>query len=166
MFIRKFAAIAALLMLVSFNTNAGIEKDDKTISIFGSFTSGEFSDTLILQVAGGYFMTDTLELQGVVLLVASEDDFGNTSSVGGYGANANLYLPGGNPDFIPYIGGGGTLILTDFNGATDTAIGLNGQAGIKQFLTEEISINYQAQFVTSSDYDAFILSVGFSIFLE
>ncbi len=91
---------------------------------------------------------------------------GSDVTVTGLGANANLYLPGSNPDFVPYVGGGGTLILTDFNGTTDTALGLNGQVGFKQFLNEEVSINYQAQYVTSSDYDAFILSVGFSIFLE
>jgi len=166
MSIRTALATIAVFMFATTIAHAGIEKDDKTVSLFGSLTSADESTTLNLSASGGYFLTETLEVQGVVLLVSSEDGAGNTTAVSGYGVNANLYMPGPNPDFVPYFGGGGALILTDFNGATDTAIGLNGQAGIKQFLNEEISINYQAQYVTSSDYDAFILSVGFSIFIE
>ena len=161
----KIIALTTLLSLAAFNANAGIEKGDKSVSIFGSLTSADNSDTLVLQAAGGFFFTEVLELQGTVLMLASSSA-GSDVTVTGLGANANLYLPGNNPDFVPYVGGGGALILTDFNGATDTALGLNGQVGFKQFLNEEISINYQAQYVTSSDYDAFILSVGFSIFLE
>lgn len=166
MTLRKFLISFFLIIAAAFNAQAGIEKDDKTVSLFGSFTAADGADTLTISASGGYFLTDTLELQGVVLLVSTEDDFGNSTAVSGYGVNANLYVPGHNPDLIPYFGGGGVLILTDFNGTTDSALGLNAQAGIKQFLTEEISVNYQAQFTTSSDYDAFILSVGFSIFFE
>ena len=160
------ALLCISLSLFTFSATAGIEKNDKTVSVFGAYTSDDYSDTLIVQLAGGFFLTDTLELQGIVLQVSSEDDFGNTTSVGGYGANANLYLPGKNPDIVPYVGAGAQLVLTDFNGNTDSALGLNGQVGIKQFLNEDIAINYQAQYLTSSDYDAFILSVGISIFLQ
>ena len=166
MFSRKALAALPLMLMASTATHAGIEEGDKTVSIFGALTFDEFTDSLTVQAAGGLFVTDTLEVQGVALLVSSEDDFGNVSATSGYGMNANLYLPGGDPDFIPYVGGGGTLILTDFNGTTDTAFGLNGQAGIKQFLNESVSVNYQAQFITSSDYDATIFSVGFTIFLD
>lgn len=166
MLLRKAFAALSLLFLATTNAHAGIEEGDKTISLFGAFTFDDFSDSLVIQAAGGMFVTETLELQGVALLVSSEDNFGNISSTSGYGVNANLYMPGPNPDFVPYIGGGGQLILTDFNGTTDSAIGLNGQVGVKQFLNETVSVNYQAQFITSSDYDATILSVGFSIFLE
>jgi hypothetical protein len=165
MIIRRFSAIAALLMLASFNANSGIEKNDKSASIFGSLTSADDSDTLTISAAGGLFYTETLELQGTVLLISSSSS-GSDVTVSGYGANANLYLPGTNPDIIPYVGGGGMIIMTDFNGTTDTALGLNIQTGIKQFITEEVSLNYQAQYTTSSDYDAFVLSVGFSIFLD
>jgi membrane-associated protease RseP (regulator of RpoE activity) len=158
--------ILLFLTLFSLGAQAGIEKNDKTVSIFGAYTSSDDSDTLILQAAAGYFVTDTLELQAVILQVASEDNVGNTTAVGGYGVNANLYIPGKSPDLIPYVGAGGTLILTDFNGMTDTTLGLNAQAGLKQFLKENIAVNYQAQLVSSDTYDATILSVGFTIFLE
>jgi len=165
MIIRRLAAITAILILATFNANAGIEQDDKSVSIFGSLTSADDADTLTVSASGGYFFTDTLELQGTVLLISSSSG-GSDVTVSGYGANANLYLPGNNQDIIPYIGGGAVLILTDFDGTTDSAIGFNGQMGIKQFLTEEVSLNYQAQYTTSSDYDAMIISVGFSIFIE
>lgn len=154
-----------LFALMSFSAQAGIEKGDKTISIFGSLTSDDYSDTLIALAAGGYFFTDTLELQGTVLLVSS-DSGGSVSSLTGFGANANLYLPGQNPDIVPYVGAGAQLILTDFSGTTDSEIGFNAQAGIKQFLSENVTVNYQGQFITSSGYDATVLSVGFSIFFE
>jgi len=155
-----------ILTLFSMAAQAGIEKNDKTISLFGSFTSSDSTDTLILQAAAGYFITDTLELQGVILQVSNDDGNGNTTTIGGYGVNANLYIPGNNPDVIPYVGAGGTLILTDFNGNTDSNLGLNAQVGIKQFIKENIAVNYQAQVVSSDTYDATILSVGFSVFLE
>ena len=161
----KFAAVFAVLALTTFQAAAGIEKDDKTISMFGTFESNDFSDTLTIAVSGGYFLTDTLELQGVAL-VSSSSSGGIETVFSAYGANANLYLPGPNPDFIPYVGGGASLVLLESGTFSETEIGFNGQAGVKQFLTEEISIDYQAQFRTSSSNDSFILSVGFSIFLE
>ena len=78
----------------------------------------------------------------------------------------NLYLPGQNPDLIPYVGGGAQLVLSDTGAGSDTSIGLNAQAGLKQFLTEEVAINYQAQLLSSSNYDAFILSAGITFFFE
>ena len=165
MTLRKTLAGIALLAFSAFNAHAGIEKDDKTISLFGSFTSSDDADTLTISAAGGYFYTDTLELQGVAL-ISSTSSGGSDVTVAGYGANANLYLPGNNPDFIPYVGGGASIIFVEAGTIDETEFGLNGQAGIKQFVTEDIAINYQAQYVTSSSYDAFILSVGFSIFIE
>ena len=166
MFSRKALAALPLILMASTATHAGIEEGDKTLSLFGSFTFDDFSDTLTVQASAGFFISDTVEIQGVALLVSTEDDFGNSSSTSGYGANVNLYLPGNNPDFIPYVGGGASLVLTDFNGTTDSSLGLNAQAGIKQFISETVSVNYQAQVLSSSDYDATILSVGFSIFLD
>ena len=151
-----------LLTIFAFNINAaGIEKGDKTISIFGSLTSDDFSDTLTIFATGGIFYTDVIELQGSVVLI----DSGNFSQTG-LGGNVNLYLPGKNPDLVPYVGGGMQLVLSDTGVGSDTSIGLNAQAGIKQFISEEIAINYQAQLLNSSNYDAFILSVGITLFFE
>lgn len=163
---RRLISLIALFILTTINAHAGIEKDDKTLSIFGTLTSDDFGDEMVISAAGGYFYTDTLELQGVILLINSEDDLGNVSSIGGYGVNTNLYFPASDPDLIPYIGAGVDLLVTDFNGISDSSVGFNAQVGFKHFLNEDISIDYQAQTLQASDYDAFILSVGISIFLE
>lgn len=167
MTLKKLTALLcfALLAITSTAANAGIEKGDKSFSIFGSLTFADDSDTLTAYGTLGQFMTDVLELQGQVMLISSDSD-SYDYSVTGLGANANYYLPGKNPDIVPYFGGGGMLILVDAGGESDSEIGLNAQAGIKQFLNESTTINYQGMFVTSSSYDATILSVGLTIFFE
>lgn len=151
----------ALLTLLAFNANAEIAKGDKTVSIFASLTSDDFNDTLTLFAAGGLFYTDVIELQGTVMLI---DGGGFTST--GFGGNANLYFPNSkNPDFLPYVGGGAQLQLIDAGGFTDTNVGINGQVGIKQFVSEDVAINYQAQLLLS-DNTTFILSAGLTVFIE
>jgi hypothetical protein len=165
--LKKHSALfcAALLATGPTTALAAIEQGDKTLSVFGSLTFADDSDTLIAQGAFGQFMTDVLELQGQVMMISSDSD-SYDYSITGIGVNANYYLPGNNPDIVPYFGGGGQLIFVDAGGNSDTELGLNAQAGIKQFLNESTTINYQGMFITSDSYDATILSVGLTIFLE
>ena len=167
MTLNKYSALFCTTLLAASSAAgaAGIEKGDKTLSIFGSLTFANDSDTLLLSGAFGQFMTDVLELQGQVMMISSDSD-SYDYSVTGVGVNANYYLPGNNPDLVPYFGGGGQLIFVDAGGNSDTELGLNAQAGIKQFLNESTTINYQGMFITSDSYDATILSVGLTIFLE
>ena len=167
MTLNKYSALFCTALLAASSTAgaAGIEKGDKTLSIFGSLTFANDSDTLLLSGAFGQFMTDVLELQGQVMMISSDSD-SYDYSVTGVGVNANYYLPGNNPDLVPYFGGGGQLIFVDAGGDSDTELGLNAQAGIKQFLNESTTINYQGMFITSDSYDATILSIGLTIFLE
>ena len=65
----KKLATFTLLSFFAFTANAGIDEGDKTVSIFGSLTSDDFSDTLTVFATGGLFYTETLELQGSVVLV-------------------------------------------------------------------------------------------------
>ena len=154
--------LITLLGLMSFSAQAGIEKGDKTISIFGALTSPDQGDDfLFLQAAGGLFLSDTLEAQGIVQLLDS-----GPVSVSAFGANANLYFPGQNPDIFPYVGGGLTITILDAPPIDETELGFNVQAGIKQFVSEQVTINYQLQFVDAGDYEATIASIGFSIFLD
>jgi hypothetical protein len=151
--------------LMSFSAQAGIEKNDKTFNIFGSLTSTDGEDMLMLMASGGMFTTETLELQGTILLLDA-----GTMTVTGVGANANLYIPGKNPDFIPYVGAGGQIInvkdTTPNFGFSETELALNAQVGFKQFLSEQVAINYQLQVVSSSNYDATVASVGITVFLD
>jgi len=155
-------SLVSILGLLPYSANAGIEKGDKTVSIFGSLTSpSDGDDQLFLSAAGGLFLTDTLEGQAVVYLIDS-----GPFTISSYGTNANLYVPAKNPDLIPFVGGGLTITIIDAPPIDETELGFNVQGGIKQFINESVSINYQLQYVDAGDYDATILSVGFSIFLE
>ena len=161
MSLSKKLVIFALLTFFAFNANAEIQKGDKTVSIFAALISTDINDTLFLEAAGGIFYTDVIELQGSVSLL----DSGNFTSTA-FGGNANLYLPNNkNPDFLPYVGAGARLTLLDAGAFTDTQFGINGQAGIKQFLSEDVAINYQAQLVLSDD-TTFILSAGLTVFID
>lgn len=158
----KIIAVIFALSLFSVSAHAGIEKGDKTVSIFGSFTSPDIGeDILFVQAAGGMFLSDKLEGQGTVSLIDS-----GPFRITNFGGNANFYFPNKNPDLIPYAGGGLALSLIEFGATDETELGFNLQAGLKQFLSEEISINYQLQLVDAGDFDATIFSVGFSIFIE
>ena len=161
MSLSKKLAVFTLLAFFAFNANAEIQKGDKTISLFAALISTDANDTLFVNASGGLFYTDVIELQGTVSLL----DSGSFTSTG-FGGNANLYFPNNkNPDFLPYVGGGALLTLTDLGGITDTSFGINGQVGLKQFLTENVAVNYQAQLVLADDTQ-FILSAGFTFFIE
>lgn len=161
---RKFITpiVITLFGLMSFSAQAGIEKGDKTVSVFGSITSPDQGDDFtMLSLAGGLFVTETLEAQGVALILD-----GSGFNVSSYGANANLYFPTQNPDVVPFIGAGVTITFLDIPPIDETEVGINLQAGIKQFVNESVSINYQIQLIDAGDYEATIASIGFSIFLD
>lgn len=155
------ALLITLFTLMSFSAQAGIEKGDKTFTISGSFQSSDNEDFTTILASAGLFVSDTMEVQGTGFLID-----GGGFTVTAFGGNANLYIPGKDPDLIPYIGGGATLVIIDSDTFSDTSIGFNGQIGIKQFLSENVAMNYQFQILSSSDYDATIASVGITIFLE
>ena len=147
--------------LASFSAHAGIEKNDKTFNVNAQLMSSEGEDMLMVMASGGMFTTETLELQGVVLLMDA-----GSMTVTGLGANANLYLPNGDADFIPYVGGGGQVISIKDTGISETELAFNAQVGFKQFLAEDIAVNYQIQVISAANYDATIASVGLTIFLD
>ena len=151
----------SIFALTSFSAQAGIEKGDKTFNINGQLMSSDDEDMLMVMASGGMFTSETLELQGVVLLMDA-----GTMTVTGLGANANLYLPGSNPDFIPYVGGGGQIFSFKDTGISETELAFNAQVGFKQFIDEDIAINYQIQVISSDSYDATVASVGLTIFLD
>ena len=131
--VRTLAVLSALI-ITSPPAYAGIEEGDKTLSVFIDLSSDSFGDETYVALSGGYFVTDTLELQGVVLFIESEDDqFGDVESLTGFGLNANLYFPLGNPDLVPYIGAGADLLETEFNNVSESDSGFNAQIGIKHF---------------------------------
>ena len=161
---------AAVLVFMSSIATAGIEQDDISFSIYGSLSSGstaagDESDSMTLFGSAGYFFTDSIELQAVMLLSSAETN-GSIYDVVGYGVNGNLYFGGMSQDIIPYIGVGALYLATDLAGSEDTNAAFTGQVGIKHFLTETVSINYQAQGVVSLFFDATILSVGLSVYLD
>lgn len=158
---------ATIFGLMSFSAQAGIDKGDKSFGINAQLISEDTEDTLMILANMGMFTSETLELQGVVMFM----DAGPMMMVG-LGANANLYFPKAESDFIPYVGGGGQIISIDIDGSAgapgikETELAFNVQAGFKQFIDEDIAVNYQLQVISSDNYDATIASVGLTIFLD
>lgn len=150
--------------LMSFSAQAGIEKGDKTFGINAQLISEDTADTFMIMANLGMFTSDTLEIQGVVMFMDSND-----FTLVGVGGNANLYLPVGKADFVPYVGAGAQILTIDVSGPfgyTETELAVNAQAGFKQFIDEDIAINYQLQVISSDNYDATVASVGLTIFLD
>ena len=167
MSISRIFTIITLFTITSFNAHAGVEEGDQTLSVFVDINDDSYGTETFVSASGGYFFTDTLELQGVLMFIKSEDEeFGDTSTINGYAINANLYFPIDNLDLIPYIGAGVDLLVFDINGVSENDNGVNAQIGLKHLIKESISIDYQLLHLEAEDYKSNSLSIGFSIFLE
>ena len=157
-----------VLLLFSLPVNAGIEDGDFAVSVYGSLSAvsvgTEDSDSLTLFASGGYFITESIELQGALLLSTAETSGGSTYDVTGYGLNANYYFAEINQNLVTYVGIGALYLATDLDGEEDSSGAFTGQLGIKHFVDEKVSFNYQAQGVASLFFDATILSIGLSYY--
>jgi len=157
-------AIAGSLILCAGTAFAQVHKGDWEVSVLGSVnsgwvTSGDISTSSLKVYTGGaglgYFLNDHWELDGNAIIMGA---------VGG-GANLNLFqlTLGGNYNFnierllpftegktVPYIGAGlGGFIAGGgvSDGSSDSdhygAIMGEGHVGVREFLSQDVSLNFQ-----------------------
>jgi hypothetical protein len=109
-------------------------------------------------VNGGYMVTDQLE--GKLSWMAFLGD----ASGGLITPGADWLFTGLHPTVVPYAGGGYSLAYGDADGLDSIDL----HAGVKQFLTERIAIDYRFSYLSPTDsaYDSTtIMQVGFTYYL-
>lgn len=162
---------------------SGIKAGEKELS--GSFSvmsaSGGDADmgaTWMLIGSAGYFISDNVQLKGTGLI------FGNSGGSvdmmnGSIGAGAD-YLFQSGMDFIPYVGGDLLIsfskvdMQSDYDygedsSTTDTSLGFDIHAGLKQFIADHIALNYELRYqMDSSDSGIkwLIFTIGLNVYLE
>ena len=100
----------------------------------------------------------------VTLISTSESESGSNYDATGYGLNVNYYFAEINENLVSYIGIGALYLSADLGDEEESEAAFTGQLGLKHFVDEKISFNYQAQGVASLFWSASILSIGLSYY--
>ncbi|MBA4387107.1 MAG: hypothetical protein C0404_03940 [Verrucomicrobia bacterium] len=183
---RKFVAVlvacglATQVLAAAPTTMAGIQKGEKEISGSVSVMSGSGGDadvgtTWMLIGSGGYFITDNIQVKGTGLIFGNS---GNDMSMvnGSVGAGAD-YLFDAGLAVIPYVGGDLLISFSkvssdsDLGGGdtSDTSLGFDIHAGVKQFIADHTAINYELRYMmdtSDSGTKWLILTVGINFYLQ
>ena len=144
-----------LLASVSYG---GIEGGEKEIG--GAFTvmkPSEGDTVWMLFGTLGYYMTPQVRLAALGVITGGEE---TTGIVGG----TVDYLLNQGADVIPYVGAG---LLTAVGDDSDSGALLDVHGGIKQFLSEKTSLNYEVKYYTSTDDTSsgvLMGTIGFSVY--
>jgi len=145
------------------------------------FTVGSYeseTNTTSLQGSIGYFVTDHLEVNFAPVMSASESEAGSSSSEStsySYFGNLkyNFYQRGSTT--VPFVGLQAGITGYESDGDTDSAFSYGGMVGVKFFLTEDISLNlelnylqttFEAQYPATQDteYEVSSFFAGFSYY--
>jgi len=137
---------------------AATEAGDMEVGGQISLTIPDEGDESLMAMGNvGLFLTDIWQLSSRVIFVKfGDNEYGYV--LGGL----DYYFPG-DTEYLPYVGGGiGISIMQD-----ETDLGLDGHAGVKQFVLENVSVNYELSYTTrAEDIGAgdIVLSVGLSTY--
>lgn len=147
--------------------SGAVGKGDFEVSVFANINSTDGETFTMLGSSAGYFFTDQIQVQaGVSGFVATA----YKSVIFLLGANYHFapWKPQGvNNVIIPYVGAGLALAVTEVDTGFGTYAETNTdpavRAGLKQFLGERISVNYELKY-TLSDPAATDLNMGLSFY--
>lgn len=158
------------LSLVGTLAEAKVKKGDKEISFFGSVIEtspegAESTTTVIVQVAGGVFVTDNVQVGGSVMQTSIFNSF--TATVRLLNGFVKYHF---NPNdvLVPYVGAQAGMAFVESDFSSDSGISYGGMAGFKYFLSENLSINGEGDIIQSKIADTTatqtILQVGLSYY--
>ncbi|MGH7943352.1 MAG: hypothetical protein ACREFR_20015 [Limisphaerales bacterium] len=154
--------IAGGLALIASVAVAQTQKGDWDVSVLGSFnsgwiTSGSISTSSLKVYNGGaglgYFLTDAWELDGNALVLGAVGGGANLNVVqltlgANYNFNIQRLLPFTEGKTVPYVGAGlgGFIVgggVTDVGSGHFGAVMGEGHAGVRQFLSQDVSLDFQ-----------------------
>ncbi len=126
---RYYLGISTLIILFSFSSFAQVRKGLNELNLSGSVNilsaEGESITTVLLQLAYGNFVTESLELGGNFSFLSVEDE-----EIGAVGAFLSIHFPSSGSTAVPYIGG---QFGAGF-GLDDNPVTFGGYGGVKIFI--------------------------------
>ena len=122
---------------------AGTEAGDGVVGGQIAIQSSDLGDNTLALATASYFLTEQVEVGGTVFWSGSDDfDLINLGVIGQYNFVSDS-------DLVPFVGGGYTLSLGDFD---DTDF-LTAFAGARQFVDESVAIRGEIRFLKATDSD-------------
>lgn len=141
--------------------HAGIEQGDVEIGISLNVSEPDEGDgTTFIIGSYGYAVTQNLQILGAGFIgEAGGSEFGNI------GAGVDYLFGNADSDVVPFVGASYQLSVGDFD-STDF---LDVHAGLKQFISERASIDYQIQRLEAvdsdfSDFGSINLTIGINFY--
>jgi Outer membrane protein beta-barrel domain len=140
----SLACAALMLLIAGAPASAKVKQGDKEIAFFGalisqSFDSGGSASEALIQVSGGFFISNASQVGGSLINVSS-DTGGVTSTVrlinGFYKFHFNT-----DTDTVPYVGAQAGVAEADVGGTSESGASFGAMAGVKMFLSENLSVN-------------------------
>lgn len=158
------------LSLAGAPADAKVKKGDKEVSFFGALIDtspdeGESTTTLIVQVAGGVFVSDNTQVGGSVTQTSLYNSFTVTLRlINGF----VKYHFNPNEPVVTYVGAQAGMAFIEFDSTSDSGLSYGAMAGAKYFVSANLSLNGEASLSQSKIADTSatqtMLQVGMSYY--
>ena len=158
----KLLLTGAAILGLQFGLTAGVEKGTWELAMSGSYSNldagGSDIDMIQANLKAGYFTTSAFELSGMLTyLDADLDDLDLKATMLGAGADYHF----GSGDILPYVGAAIYWVDVELEDLSDDDFAWDIHAGLKQFVAENVAIDYRVTYVSFDDLDLDGFSVGF-----
>ena len=154
------AGLAALLIQPALQGK--IRKGTWEVGLAGSYSSldagGSDIDLAQINLKFGYFVTGVVQTSGMLTYLDADLD-GDSLKATMLGGALDFYM--GSTEIQPYIGASAYWVDVELEGlgsADDMA--WDAHAGIKQFVAENVAIDYRVSYIVFDDLDLDGFSVG------
>lgn len=161
----RWLAVPAMFLSALINAEAAFSQGSQEIDFSASYSSwdanGGDMDLLLLSGSYGYFVTENIEISGELTHLDADVGVDNLeATLLGIGGDYH-FSP--NSNFVPYVGGGFNYVdaeMAGFGGDDDWAWEV--RAGIKQFLTDNVLVKYEVNYMEFDDLelDGINVSIG------
>ena len=152
----RWLAVPALLLSATLNTQAAFTQGSQEVDLSASYSSWDAGagdiDLLMLTGSYGYFVTKNIEISGEATHL--DADLGvNDLEATMLGVGGDFHFSP-ESDFVPYVGAGINWVDSEINGiAGDDDFAWEVRAGLKQFLTGNVLLKYEINYMEFDDMD-------------
>lgn len=160
--------ILVALPLCALTANAAVEKGDWELDFSGSYSTldaaGSDLDLGTVSAKIGYFVSDMFEPGGMLTYLDAElDGVDISATLLGVTFDAHFNT---DSSFVPYAGAGFYYVDAELDGLNDDDTAWEIRAGIKQFIAENVAINYGISYMefTDLELDGVSAVLGLSVF--
>lgn len=165
----QIIAINAAIFAAAFTLEGAVQKGLWEVNLSGSYSSMDAGsvdlDLALATGSAGYFVTNNIEVSGM-LTYMNADVLGEDLTALLLGTAVDFHL---NTDsaFVPFVGAAIYYADAEVEGlGSDDDWAWEARAGIKQFVAENVAINYQVSYIDFDklEMDGITVSLGISFF--